>query len=119
MPTSSYWRKRCQRFWRRVNRCKHRDEDLSPNYLAIWSCGEAEGCHASESHCLKCGAYIGSCGCGNENGVSGWSHRRWLTENHRQRDARRTAEADRLRSDEYDENEDYEEDWQAGVCLQN
>ena len=64
-------------FWNRVAKCEHKH--LSPNYLEFIPCGTPH-CLASESHCLDCGAYITECGCGFNNGVSGWSHKRYLAE---------------------------------------
>ena len=60
-------------FWYKVKHCKH--EHLSPDYNPIVHCWTPY-CTASESHCLDCGVYIRECGCGSENGLSGWSVKR-------------------------------------------
>ena len=62
------------KFWDKVLKCKH--ENLSPSYCEHISCGTPY-CGGSEYHCLDCGIYISECGCGYNNGMSGWSNRRW------------------------------------------
>ncbi len=61
------------RFWRRVGRCKH---EWYPNYLEYVPCSTPM-CGGSESYCMKCGVYVTKCGCGCENGMSGWPYRRF------------------------------------------
>lgn len=65
-----------QSFWHKVRRCKHKR--LS-DYNAHTHCAnQSLGCEGGmESHCLTCGAFITECPCGYENGISGWSNRRW------------------------------------------
>ena len=60
-------------FWEKVKECKH--ENLSLNYYEFIYC-ETPHCKGSESHCLDCGVYISECGCGCNNGMSGWSQKR-------------------------------------------
>lgn len=64
------------KFWERVHRCKHRDQDLSRDYYVSISC-MTPYCQGHESHCLKCGVYIGECLCMSNNGMSGWPYKRW------------------------------------------
>lgn len=66
-------------FWGKVLKCEHKN--FYPNYYESWSCAGAGhvGCSASEIHCLDCGVYISSCYCHTEDGMSGWSHNRWIT----------------------------------------
>jgi len=60
-------------FWDKVNECKH--ANLS-DYLVPIYCGTPY-CTGMETHCLDCGVYISECGCGADNGMSGWSWKRW------------------------------------------
>ena len=60
-------------FWDRALACKH--ESISPNYYVSFGCGTPY-CRGYQSHCLDCGVYISECGCGFNNGMSGWSHLR-------------------------------------------
>ena len=60
-------------FWTKVENCKH--ENLSPNYYETIAC-RTPYYGGSEVHCLDCGVYISSCGCGFCNGMSGWPNRR-------------------------------------------
>jgi len=54
--------------------CNH--ENKSGNYFEEWHC-ETPYCQVFEWHCLDCGVYVTECGCGYNNGMSGWSrHRR-------------------------------------------
>lgn len=66
------------KFWKKVEKCKHKN--LSKNYSPTIRCGSVGdlGCNAVEHHCLDCGVYISKCQCGWCNGLSGWSHRRWM-----------------------------------------
>ena len=62
-------------FWARAEKCPH--ENTYPDYSVFISCE----CGCSEYHCRDCGAYFNTCRCGEEQGLSGWSHRRrenWL-----------------------------------------
>ena len=61
-------------FWNNVSHCKH--DNLSPDYLVLIYCGTPY-CGGQEEHCLDCGVYISSCGCGCNRGLSGWSNKRW------------------------------------------
>lgn len=54
--------------------CSH--ERLSNNYYESFSC-ETPFCEGSEIRCLQCGVYITTCGCGYNNGISGWPRKRW------------------------------------------
>jgi len=65
------------KFWDKVLKCKH--ENLDPNYYEYIGC-PTPYCSGSETHCLDCGVFISECGCGYNNGMSGWSHKRWQTE---------------------------------------
>jgi len=64
---------KADRFWRKVHRCKH--ENMSPDYYEYIHC-ETPYCGGSEEHCLDCGVFIATCGCGSNNGLSGWSEKR-------------------------------------------
>jgi hypothetical protein len=61
-------------FWASVDACDH--ERLSKTYLVNLYC-PTPYCRGQEIHCLDCGAYISSCGCGFLDAVSGWSSARW------------------------------------------
>ncbi len=63
-----------QPFWNRVARCRHRN--VSRDYLQVFTCGTPY-CEGQETHCLDCGVFIGKCGCGNNDNMSGWSLARW------------------------------------------
>ena len=69
------------RFWDKVMACEHKR--LSPDYLVPIPCGTPY-CDGYESHCLDCGAYISECGCGANNGISGWPHKRHYAESRKQ-----------------------------------
>ena len=60
-------------FWERVEQCEH---DWSEDYAVIGRCSTelCGGWH--EYHCLKCGVYESSCGCGSNNGLNGWPYKR-------------------------------------------
>jgi hypothetical protein len=75
------------RFWVSVDQCDH--ERMSQGYLVDLSCSTPY-CRGREEHCLDCGAYISSCGCGHLDGVSGWSKARW-TKYQRRRGGRKDA----------------------------
>jgi hypothetical protein len=62
------------KFWDKAVKCKH--ENLSPDYYEDIYCGTPY-CGGWEDHCLDCGVYITRCGCGCNNGMSGWSYKRW------------------------------------------
>jgi hypothetical protein len=64
-----------EKFWDKVNKCKHEETD---KYLEFINC-ETPYCSGSEWHCKHCGVYISECGCGYNDGMSGWSHKRWNT----------------------------------------
>jgi hypothetical protein len=60
-------------FWDKVEKCNH--ENLSDYYKTV-SC-PTPYCYGYEYHCLDCGVYISKCGCGFNNGMSGWPQERW------------------------------------------
>lgn len=85
-----YWEsKRCEKFWYRAHRCKH--QNLSPVYSETIRCGTPY-CSGQEVHCLDCGAFITTCGCGFLTGMSGWSESR----HHKQRQKRDAQFVDAL-----------------------
>ena len=61
-------------FWDRVDKCKH--DNLYEDYCEELYCSTPY-CTGYEVHCKDCGVYISKCGCGSENGMSGWSSKRW------------------------------------------
>jgi hypothetical protein len=63
------------KFWDKVIKCKH--EHLNPNYWEYIYC-PTPYCSGHEVHCLDCGVFITKCGCGSNNGMSGWPERRWI-----------------------------------------
>lgn len=77
-------------FWKKVNRCKHKN--LSDSYYISYRCGTPY-CGADEIHCLDCGVYISRCGCGSENGLSGWPMSRHIIEERKRIERRRTKSA--------------------------
>jgi hypothetical protein len=74
------------KFWKKVLKCEH--EHLSEDYCEIFRCGTPY-CSGDEVHCLDCGVYISECGCGFENGMSGWSRNRHRTEERKRSERRR------------------------------
>lgn len=58
-------------------KCKH--ENLYENYCVEFPCSTPY-CSGYEVHCRDCGAYISTCKCGHNNGISKWSHKRWKAE---------------------------------------
>ncbi len=62
------------KFWEKVDKCKH--ENLSSCYYEFIYC-PTPYCGGRESHCLDCDVYITKCGCGYNNGMSGWPEERW------------------------------------------
>ena len=62
------------KFWDKVIKCEHKN--LDPNYYEYVPCGTPY-CGGHEMRCLDCGVYITKCGCGFNNGMSGWPDRRW------------------------------------------
>jgi len=60
-------------YWKKVSKCKH--TNLSPDYLEDVYC-DTPYCGGWEDHCLDCGVYITKCGCGFNNGMSGWPEKR-------------------------------------------
>ena len=54
--------------------CKHKN--ISGTYWEIYSC-ETPYCTATETYCLDCRAFIVKCGCGYNNGISGWPLKRY------------------------------------------
>ena len=61
-------------FWDKVDKCKH--ENFYPNYYVGLGCSTPY-CSGYEVHCSDCGAYISQCGCNYNNGISGWSDKRF------------------------------------------
>ena len=61
-------------FWDKVIKCEHKN--LSPEYFAPIYCSTPY-CNGEEYHCLDCGVYISDCLCRCNQGMSGWSHKRW------------------------------------------
>lgn len=53
-------------FWSKVENCKHENVRCVTEY-----------CNGHESHCADCGVYIQECGCGFNNGMSGWPKSRY------------------------------------------
>lgn len=60
--------------WKKVKKCKH--TNFSLNYHRYIYCGTPY-CAGSEDHCIDCGVFISTCGCGANNGTSGWPNIRW------------------------------------------
>lgn len=61
-------------FWDKVKKCRHKN--LSPDYAVPIYC-QTPYCGGDEAHCLDCGVFISKCGCGYNNGMSGWPQKRW------------------------------------------
>lgn len=61
-------------FWEKVEKCEHKN--LSSEYSEPVYC-VTEYCSGSEVHCLDCNVYIQECKCGYNNGMSGWSIKRY------------------------------------------
>lgn len=55
--------------------CPDGNHDYYPAYNESGHCNEY--CRWSESHCRKCGWYIGTCPCGDSEGCSKISSRAW------------------------------------------
>jgi hypothetical protein len=62
------------KFWEKVDKCKH--TNLVPHYYEYVSCPTPE-CGGSEVRCNDCNVFITKCGCGYNNGMSGWPEKRW------------------------------------------
>jgi len=62
-------------FWDKVEKCKHDYSD----YFKFVSC-ETPYCGGQEERCRKCGVYISDCGCHCVAGKSGWSSKRWSSQ---------------------------------------
>jgi hypothetical protein len=60
-------------FYTKVDNCEH---EFSKNYSIFIHCSTPY-CVGYEYHCIKCGVYISECSCGVNNGMSGWSDKRW------------------------------------------
>jgi len=60
-------------FWDKVEKCSH--ENLSDYHETVLC--PTPYCSGYENHCLDCGVYISKCGCGFNNGLSGWPQSRW------------------------------------------
>ena len=73
------------KFWEKVSNCKHEE---TANYLVSVYC-DTPYCHGYEYHCKHCGVYVTECGCGYNDGMSGWSHKRHL--NHEKRIRRKVS----------------------------
>ena len=63
-------------FWDKVDKCKHKN--MNPDHVKIVYCSTPY-CGGWEEHCFDCGVYITKCGCGFNNGMSGWPEKRWTT----------------------------------------
>ena len=74
--------------WKKVHKCKH--INLSPNYCEFVQC-LTPYCDGYETHCLDCGVYITQCKCHSSDGLSGWSHNRWLNFERKKQNANRTG----------------------------
>lgn len=61
------------KFWDKVKKCKH--ENLSETYYQMFTC-DTPYCSGHEVRCKDCGVYISKCGCGANNGMSGWPMKR-------------------------------------------
>ena len=60
--------------WEKVSKCKHKN---LYNY-GHWSLCSTLYCGSEfEYHCRDCNVFFNECDCGVENGMSGWSYRRW------------------------------------------
>lgn len=59
-------------FWKKVEACNH---EWSDSYYASVSCGTPY-CDGEDLHCVKCGVYKTTCGCGCYNELSGWPYGR-------------------------------------------
>lgn len=59
-------------FKNKAQSCKH--EHLS-NYHKTGKCA-TDFCWWEEHHCIECGAYVTTCGCGFNNGIDGWPSKR-------------------------------------------
>ena len=59
-------------FWKKVLTCKH---EWDKNYHAYVMCSTPH-CFGNEDKCKKCRVYKTTCGCGSNNGLSGWPDRR-------------------------------------------
>jgi len=62
-------------FWDKVSKCNHKN--LSDHYVSL-KCNTPY-CPGYEVRCLDCGVYLSKCGCGQCNGMSGWSDAQWKT----------------------------------------
>lgn len=60
------------KFWGKVLTCHH---EWSKTYSAYVVCSTPH-CSGTESKCKKCRVYETTCGCGSNNGISGWPERR-------------------------------------------
>lgn len=60
------------KFWQKVLTCHH---EWDEKYSAYLRCN-TEHCSGTERKCKKCRVYSSTCGCGAENGLSGWPERR-------------------------------------------
>ena len=60
-------------FWFKVANCPH--ENMYPSYYVSFEC-DTPYCTGDEVHCKDCGAYISTCKCGFNNGMSGVSWKR-------------------------------------------
>lgn len=71
------------KFLDKVQNCQHKN--FYPDYLESGSC-PTPYCGYDESHCKDCGAFIMKCGCGYNNGISGWSYRRYCAHMFKERE---------------------------------
>lgn len=63
------------KFWKKVEMCHH---EINPNYCVHIIC-DTLFCSGREVHCLKCGVFITHCDCFANDGMSGWSGKRYNT----------------------------------------
>lgn len=61
-----------QNFWSKVEKCKHEN---NTDYSEFVYC-MTEYCEGDERRCADCKVYIQTCGCGYNDGMSGWSQAR-------------------------------------------
>ena len=67
-----HWRNWMNKFWDKVEKCKHRN--TYPDYCVSLPCI----CGSIEVHCKDCGVFFTTlCRCGEMVGMSGWPYARW------------------------------------------
>jgi hypothetical protein len=73
------------KFWDKIDKCKHKN--LNPDYIEGIYC-HTPYCGGDEVHCDDCGVFISQCGCGSNNGMSGWSENRWQAQRRKKYDSK-------------------------------